>query len=307
MHIFAEHAPVCHAGISEVPAQGSACPASQPNRSMLWAVIFSLLLHGGLFLLRPPAMVRQTQPLPREIYVTLTTPPAEEAQPPTQKRVAEPSPNKNQGSPLPTRHNPAQKQTKPEPKTTAPRQAMAAVAREEPVVAKTEVPAEAISIAEDARQVALRQRNGSETAQEEDKPAEAALSGDSAPVPAAEDADSGRGGGQVVLEGDKGAQTNGIEASPLYQKNPPPDYPPLARKRGLEGTVQLDVLVNRDGSVQQVRLGQTSGHSLLDGAAVSAVEKWLFQPGQKGDETIDMWVRVPIRFALRHENSQDKP
>lgn len=91
-----------------------------------------------------------------------------------------------------------------------------------------------------------------------------------------------------------------VEATPLYRQNPPPGYPPLARRRGLEGAVQLDVLVNSRGGVNQVRLAATSGHDLLDRAAVAAVENWLFEPGKRGEQTIDMWVRVPIRFAL-HE------
>jgi protein TonB len=64
--------------------------------------------------------------------------------------------------------------------------------------------------------------------------------------------------------------------------------------------VQLDVLVNSRGGVNQVRLAATSGHELLDRAAAEAVENWLFAPGKRGEQTIDMWVRVPIRFAL-HE------
>lgn len=100
------------------------------------------------------------------------------------------------------------------------------------------------------------------------------------------------------LQSDNGPEQPTIEAKPLYRLNPPPDYPPLARRRGLEGTVQLDVLVNSRGGVHEVRLAGTSGHDLLDRAAMAAVQTWLFQPGKRGEQSIDMWVRVPIRFAL---------
>jgi len=40
-----------------------------------------------------------------------------------------------------------------------------------------------------------------------------------------------------------------IEAVPLYKVNPPPEYPRLARKRGYQGTVVLDVLVDQNGKV----------------------------------------------------------
>jgi len=72
------------------------------------------------------------------------------------------------------------------------------------------------------------------------------------------------------------AEQPAIEATPLYRQNPPPDSPPLARRRGQEGTVQLDVLVNSRGGVNAVRLAKTSGHDLLDRAAMAGVQTWLF-------------------------------
>jgi protein TonB len=99
---------------------------------------------------------------------------------------------------------------------------------------------------------------------------------------------------------ESGTEIIATEATPLYRQNPPPNYPPLARRRGQEGTVQLEVLVNSRGGVNEVRLAETSGHDLLDRAAMDAVQTWLFQPGKRGEQTIDMWVRVPIRFTLHN-------
>ncbi|MBU2499418.1 MAG: energy transducer TonB [Proteobacteria bacterium] len=87
-------------------------------------------------------------------------------------------------------------------------------------------------------------------------------------------------------------------AFPVYQKNPPPVYPRLARRRGYEGTVVLEVLVNRLGKVDELRLFQSSGYGVLDRAAVTAVKSWLFEPGMRGDEKVDMWVKIPVRFRL---------
>lgn len=98
---------------------------------------------------------------------------------------------------------------------------------------------------------------------------------------------------------DSGIESTATEASPLYRKNPPPDYPFLARQRGLEGTVILDVLVSKVGTANQIRVATTSGYELLDQAAVTAVGNWVFQPGKRGEQPVDMWVRIPIRFALQ--------
>jgi protein TonB len=86
---------------------------------------------------------------------------------------------------------------------------------------------------------------------------------------------------------------------PLYKENPPPKYPRMARRRGYEGTVLLEVLVDREGRVKDLRLLETSGHALLDRSALSSVREWLFEPGRRGEETVEMWVRVPIRFQLK--------
>ena len=88
------------------------------------------------------------------------------------------------------------------------------------------------------------------------------------------------------------------EAVPLYKVNPPPKYPRLARKRGYQGTVVLDVLVDQNGMVGDLRLFTSSGYSILDRKAMESVKVWLFEPGMKGNKKLDMWVRVPVRFEL---------
>ena len=89
------------------------------------------------------------------------------------------------------------------------------------------------------------------------------------------------------------------EAIPLYRDNPPPRYPRIARRRGFEGTVVLEVLVNREGKVADYRIIQSCGHSVLDKAAMKSIRNWLFEPGMRGEKKVEMWVKVPIRFQLK--------
>ena len=88
------------------------------------------------------------------------------------------------------------------------------------------------------------------------------------------------------------------EATPLYRRNPVPEYPLLARKRGYQGTVVLEVLVDRQGGVADLRLSASCGYSVLDQAALASVKTWLFDPGTRGGERVEMWVKVPVRFQL---------
>jgi len=96
-----------------------------------------------------------------------------------------------------------------------------------------------------------------------------------------------------------GLQPGAIQtASPRYQLNSPPLYPGLARKRGQEGTVLLQVLVNREGRVDALEIEMSSGFVLLDRAAEKAVRRWLFDPAVRGQQKVSMWVRVPVTFRL---------
>ena len=88
------------------------------------------------------------------------------------------------------------------------------------------------------------------------------------------------------------------QAAPLYRLNPIPEYPMIARKRGYQGTVILEVLVSREGRVEDASLSTSSGYSVLDQAALTSVKTWRFDPGTRGGEKVDMWVKVPVRFQL---------
>ena len=89
------------------------------------------------------------------------------------------------------------------------------------------------------------------------------------------------------------------KATPLYKRNPAPQYPRLAKRRGYQGTVLLEVLVNPQGRVDDLKVIRSSGYSVLDKAATSSVKDWLFEPGLRGDQAVEMWVRVPVRFKLQ--------
>ncbi len=84
-----------------------------------------------------------------------------------------------------------------------------------------------------------------------------------------------------------------------YLKNAPPQYPAVARKLKLEGTVTLRVLVSAEGRPQHVSLQKSSGVGVLDDAALKAVEGWSFVPAHRGNHPIATEVDVPVRFRLQ--------
>jgi protein TonB len=83
-----------------------------------------------------------------------------------------------------------------------------------------------------------------------------------------------------------------------YKSNPKPEYPRIAKSRGWQGKVLLRVDVTVEGRSAAVAVQQSSGHDLLDEAAVEAVRRWTFLPAKRGDTPVASTVTVPIQFKL---------
>jgi len=77
-----------------------------------------------------------------------------------------------------------------------------------------------------------------------------------------------------------------------------PEYPRTAREAGWEGTVMLRVEVLPDGKAGVVSVRQTSGHAILDHAALTAVQRWRFSPAMDGNFPVHSIVHLPVRFDL---------
>jgi len=61
----------------------------------------------------------------------------------------------------------------------------------------------------------------------------------------------------------------------------------------------LEVRVDIQGRVKELKISSSSGHSLLDKAALKAVRDWRFSAGTIGGKPEEMWVKVPVRFQLQ--------
>ena len=61
-----------------------------------------------------------------------------------------------------------------------------------------------------------------------------------------------------------------------------PEYPELARKMNITGTVKVEVVVAPNGKVKEAKV--VGGHPLLANAALEAVKKWHYElwPGASG-------------------------
>ncbi len=77
-----------------------------------------------------------------------------------------------------------------------------------------------------------------------------------------------------------------------------PVYPRIAKKSGWEGTVLVRVTVETNGRASKAIVSRSSGHKVLDDAAVKAVKRWAFRPARDGNIPIRTQVVIPIKFSL---------
>ena len=75
-----------------------------------------------------------------------------------------------------------------------------------------------------------------------------------------------------------------------------PEYPPLARQARVQGTVQLDIAVGKEGSVERIHVIQ--GHPLLIPAAKEAVKQYKYRPINLNGQPTVVQTRIDVNFTL---------
>ncbi len=112
---------------------------------------------------------------------------------------------------------------------------------------------------------------------------------------------SGSGGG--IGPGEGGGAGGGVfkvgsgVSAPKLVFKVDPEYSEQARKAKFQGTVVLNLIVQRDGSVRDIKIVQSLGLG-LDEKAIEAVAQWRFRPGQKSGAAVDVTALVEVTFRL---------
>jgi protein TonB len=83
-------------------------------------------------------------------------------------------------------------------------------------------------------------------------------------------------------------------ARPIFA--PKPVYPPLAIIARIQGTVRLEAIINKDGTIQDLKV--LSGHPLLVKAAIEAVARWRYQPTLLNGDPVEVLTEIDVNFCL---------
>ncbi len=124
-----------------------------------------------------------------------------------------------------------------------------------------------------------------------------------------ESGDSSGKGNELPLPGEQGTdkfieevepspdEVRLVEQEPVTIRQSMPGYPELAHRLGVEGTVLVKILIDKEGIVRKVIVAK-SDNSLLDDSAKAAARRWLFTPAMMTGGPVMVWAAVPFRFRL---------
>ena len=75
-----------------------------------------------------------------------------------------------------------------------------------------------------------------------------------------------------------------------------PDYPLLAKQMKVQGSVVLQALIGKAGTIEDLRV--LSGPAILSSAAMEAVKQWRFRPYYVSGEPVETQARITVNFTI---------
>ncbi|MFO7444709.1 MAG: energy transducer TonB, partial [Ignavibacteriaceae bacterium] len=82
--------------------------------------------------------------------------------------------------------------------------------------------------------------------------------------------------GMLVLSGCAGIELT----QPVVREKVEPVYPYEAKIKGVEGKVEIFLMVNESGDVETVKMSKSSGSEILDNASIEYGKRLKFEPAQ---------------------------
>jgi periplasmic protein TonB len=75
-----------------------------------------------------------------------------------------------------------------------------------------------------------------------------------------------------------------------------PNYPPLARSARIQGSVVLQAVIGKEGTIENLKV--LSGHPMLAQSAIEAVRQWRYRPYILNGEPIEVETQITVNFSL---------
>lgn len=107
----------------------------------------------------------------------------------------------------------------------------------------------------------------------------------------------------ITIEDDPGMdEFIPYEKGPDIVKRVMPQYPEMAIRAGLEGTVWVKILVDKDGRPKKAVV-MKSTVEIFNDPAVEAAMQFIFTPAVMNNGPVRVWVAMPFKFRLKDAQS----
>ena len=91
-----------------------------------------------------------------------------------------------------------------------------------------------------------------------------------------------------------------FEVAPVQVNSVEPKYPDLARRAGIEGSVWIKALVDKEGKVRDAIIAKPSGANAgFEEAAIEAAKATVWKPAIANGQPIAVWVTYKVEFKLK--------
>ena len=89
-----------------------------------------------------------------------------------------------------------------------------------------------------------------------------------------------------------------VDQRPQVQHREPIPFPELAKEKNINGSVTVNLLINEEGRVEQVRLLNATPEGVFEQVALDGVKSWSFTPAEYQGRFVSVWVKQKIKFQV---------
>ncbi|MCB0391773.1 MAG: energy transducer TonB [Bdellovibrionales bacterium] len=107
--------------------------------------------------------------------------------------------------------------------------------------------------------------------------------------------------GQSSLFGDadEATLTEGlVDEAPTISYREPIPFPDFAKDQNLSGFVTLNLLIQKNGKVEKIKVLESQPQGVFDNYALQSVKNWVFEPARLKGQSVSVWVKQKIDFQV---------
>ncbi len=99
-------------------------------------------------------------------------------------------------------------------------------------------------------------------------------------------------------EADAAMSEGSVDSKPTVLSRTPMEYPASAAQKKISGYVIVNLLVDKDGSVETAQVVGSNPPGVFDAVALRGVQEWKFTPAKYKGNPVKVWAKQKIRFDL---------